>query len=63
VAIQVTWVAIGQARMGLAAGMLARAISYLVASLSWTAGQARLRVTMRVNSRRRARRSQRCRRG
>ena len=48
-AIHVTGVAIGQAGMGLVAGMLARAISCWVASLSPAAGRATLHVTMQVN--------------
>jgi hypothetical protein len=49
VTIHVTRVAIGQARLELAAGMLARATSYWVASLSLAAGRARLHVRMRVS--------------
>jgi hypothetical protein len=48
-AIHVIWVVIGQAGMDSAAGMLARAISYWVASLSPAADRARLHVRMRVN--------------
>ena len=48
-AILITGVAIGQAGMGSVAGMLARAISYWVASLLPAAGRATLKVTMQVN--------------
>jgi hypothetical protein len=49
VAVNVIWVVIGQAGMDLAARVLARAISYWLASLSPAGGRARLHVTMRVN--------------
>ena len=48
-AIHVTGVAIGQAGMGLAAGMLAPAISCWVASLSAAVRRATLHVTVQVN--------------
>jgi hypothetical protein len=59
-AIDVTGVAIGQAGVGLVAGMLARAISCWVASLSPAAGRATLHMTMQANGGG-ARRGQRCR--
>ncbi|HZI72651.1 MAG TPA: hypothetical protein VFD73_01220 [Gemmatimonadales bacterium] len=48
-AIRVNRVAIGWGGIKLAAGMLARAISYWVASLLPAAGRATLKVTMQVN--------------
>jgi hypothetical protein len=49
VVIYVIWVVIGQAGMVPAAGVLVRAISFWVASLSPAAGRARLHVRVWVN--------------